>query len=91
MRCAFAWFANWSWVIQIAMLAFVFLLFPTGQLRSRRWRPAAWSVGTAFALAAVVLLVTATRYWSQPFIFSGGGSSSLGSKSCSHILRASAL
>jgi signal transduction histidine kinase len=70
---AFAWFANWSWVIDIAVLAFVFLLFPTGQLRSRRWRPAAWSVGAAFALTAVVLLVTATRYWSQPFIFSGGG------------------
>jgi signal transduction histidine kinase len=70
---AFAWFANWSWVIPLAMLAFVFLLFPTGQLRSRRWRPAAWSVGAAFALAAVVLLVTATRYWSHPFVLSGGG------------------
>jgi signal transduction histidine kinase len=69
----FAWFANWSWVIDIAILAFVFLLFPTGQLRSRRWRPAAWSVGAAFALAAVVLLVTATGYWSRPFVLSGGG------------------
>ena len=70
---AFAWFANWSWVIDIAILAFVFLLFPTGQLRSRRWRPAAWSVGAAFALAAAVLLVTATRYWSRPFVLVGGG------------------
>ena len=55
------------------MLAFVFLLFPTGHLRSRRWRPAAWFVAAAFALAAVVVLVTATRYWSHPFIsFSSG-------------------
>jgi hypothetical protein len=32
---AFAWLSNWIWVIPIAMLAFVFLLFPTGRLRSR--------------------------------------------------------
>jgi len=70
---ALAWFSNCSWVIPFAMLTFVFLLFPTGHLRSRRWRPAAWSVAVAFALAAVVLLVTATRYWSDPFIsFSSG-------------------
>jgi signal transduction histidine kinase len=55
------------------MLAFVFLLFPTGHLRSRRWRPAAWSVAAAFAVAAVVLLVTATRYWSDPFISFNSG------------------
>jgi hypothetical protein len=71
---ALAWLSNGSWVIPLAMLAFVFLLFPTGQLRSRRWRPAAWSVGAAFALAAVVVLVTATRYWSYPFIFPVAGS-----------------
>jgi two-component system, NarL family, sensor kinase len=70
---ALAWFSNWSFVIPFVMLTFVFLLFPTGHLRSRRWRPAAWSVAVAFALAAVVLLVTATRYWSHPFIsFSSG-------------------
>jgi hypothetical protein len=64
---AVAWVANWIWVIPLAMLAFVFLLFPTGQLRSRRWRPAAWFVGGAFAFAAVVLLVHATRFWADPF------------------------
>jgi signal transduction histidine kinase len=64
---AVAWMANWIWVIPLAMLAFVFLLFPTGQLRSRRWRPAAWFVGGAFAFTAVVLLVHATRFWADPF------------------------
>jgi hypothetical protein len=63
----FAWLYNWSWVIQTAMLAFLFLLFPTGRLRSRRWRPAAWFVGGAFALMGVVALVSATRFWSDPF------------------------
>ena len=70
---AVAWFANWLWVFSFAVLAFVFLLFPTGHLRSRRWRPAAWFVAAVFAFAAVVVLVTATRYWSDPFILSGGG------------------
>jgi len=64
---ASAWLSNWIWVIPIAMLAFVFLLFPTGQLRSRRWRPAAWSVGGVFAITVVDLLVHATRFWSDPF------------------------
>jgi hypothetical protein len=40
----FGWLSNWVWVIPIAMLTFLFLLFPTGRLRSRRWRPAAWFV-----------------------------------------------
>jgi signal transduction histidine kinase len=64
---AFAWLTNWSWVIQLAALAFLLLLFPTGRLRSRRWRPAAWFVGGAFALITVALLVGATRSWSHPF------------------------
>jgi signal transduction histidine kinase len=64
---AFAWLSNWIWVIPIAVLAFVFLLFPTGRLRARRWRPAAWFVGGAFTFTGVVLLVHATGAWSDPF------------------------
>jgi hypothetical protein len=41
----FGWLSNWTWVIAVAALAYLFLLFPTGRLRSRRWRPAAWCVG----------------------------------------------
>ena len=63
----FAWLASWIWTIPLAVLAFVFLLFPTGRLRSRRWRPVAWSVGAAFTFAALVLLVHATRFWQDPF------------------------
>jgi signal transduction histidine kinase len=64
---AAAWLSNWIWVIPIAVLAFVFMLFPTGRLRSRRWRVAAWFVGGAFTFAGVVLLVHATGAWSDPF------------------------
>jgi len=63
----FGWLSNWVWVIQIAVLAFVFLLFPTGRLSSRRWRPAAWFAGGAFALLAADALVIATHFWSDPF------------------------
>ncbi len=59
---ASAWLSSWIWVIPLAMLAFVFLLFPAGQLRSRRWRPAAWFVGGVFALIGVDLLVNATAF-----------------------------
>src|SRR5215469_1291702 len=64
---AFAWFSSWIYVIPLAMLAFVFLLFPSGRLRSRRWRPVAWFVGGAFALIEVDLVVNATRFWPDPF------------------------
>jgi hypothetical protein len=67
----FGWLANWVWTIAVAMLAFLFLLFPTGRLRSRRWRPAAWFVGGAFAVTAVSALIAATRAWAHPFSLSG--------------------
>jgi hypothetical protein len=70
----FAWLSNWGWVIAVAMLGFLFLLFPTGQLRSRRWRPAAWFAGVAFALAAVCILIAASSEWAHPFALSGPAS-----------------
>jgi len=62
----FAWLNGWVWVVQTAMLGFLFLLFPTGRLRSPRWRPAAWFVGVAFALTAAGLLVVSTQFWAHP-------------------------
>jgi hypothetical protein len=68
---AFAWLSNWIWVIPVAMLAFLFLLFPSGYVRSRRWRRAAWFVGGAFALAAVLFLTAAIRLWAHPYASPG--------------------
>jgi hypothetical protein len=65
---AFAWLSNWTWVIPIAMLAFLFLLFPTGHVRSQRWRAAARFAGGAFALAAAGALITATSLRAHPYI-----------------------
>jgi signal transduction histidine kinase len=63
---AFAWLGGWIWVSSFAALAFVFLLFPTGRLRSRRWLPAAWFAGGVFMLTSAVMVVYATRLWSRP-------------------------
>jgi hypothetical protein len=67
---AFAWLSNSISLVPVAMLAFLFLLFPTGYVRSRRWRPAAWFVGGVFALATVLILIAAARLWAHPFITS---------------------
>jgi signal transduction histidine kinase len=64
---ALAWLSNWTWVIAFAMLAFVFLLFPTGRLSSRRWLPAAWFAGGALTLTAAAVAVYTARFWSRPF------------------------
>jgi hypothetical protein len=73
-----AWLSNWIWVTQVAMLAFLFLLFPTGYLRSRRWRPAGWFVCGVFTLLAVAMLVAATRAWAHPFTLSNPSGSQRG-------------
>jgi hypothetical protein len=61
------WVSTWIWPISLAMVAFMFLLFPTGRLRSRRWHPAAWFVGAVFALSTAALIAGATRQWAHPF------------------------
>src|SRR4029077_17278275 len=63
----FVWLGSWIDVIAYTMLAFVFLLFPTGRLRSRRWLPAAWFMGGALTLAWATVIVYVTRFWSDPF------------------------
>jgi signal transduction histidine kinase len=64
---AAAWLSNGTFLVPIGFFAFLLLLFPTGRLRSRRWRPAAWFVGGVFALGTVAVLAGATRVWSHPF------------------------
>ena len=42
-----AWFADWVSVASPGLIGLAFLLFPTGRLLSRRWRPVAWVCGLA--------------------------------------------
>jgi hypothetical protein len=64
---AAGWLFNTLWVIPVAMLAFVFLLFPTGHVRSRRWRLAGWFNGGVFTVATGSAVFAATRAWAHPF------------------------
>jgi hypothetical protein len=64
---AAAWLFNVTWVIPPAVLALVLLLFPTGHVRSRRWRLAGWFIGGVFTLATIWALIAATSQWAHPF------------------------
>ena len=70
---AAAWFVNWAWQIPAAGLAFMLLLFPTGRLRSPRWRPAAWFVTAVFTLDAAAQVVRACRVWADPYAAPSAG------------------
>ena len=61
------WFVNWIWIVPAGAFAFVLLLFPSGRLASRRWRPAAWFVAAVLALQTVGFVVRAGRVWQDPF------------------------
>ncbi|MGE5226547.1 MAG: histidine kinase [Planctomycetaceae bacterium] len=62
-----AWLANSTGIIPSLMLTSIFLLFPTGQLRSPRWRPVAWVIGSAICVTTVLVLIFATLGWYHPF------------------------
>ncbi len=40
---------GWIWLFGIGLAVFVLLLFPTGHLPSRRWRPVAWAAAAGIA------------------------------------------
>jgi len=40
---------GWTWLLGIGLCVFVVLLFPSGQLPSRRWRPVAWAAAVGLA------------------------------------------
>jgi len=50
---AMAWIVSWVLPIIIGLSAFLYLLFPTGRLPSRRWRWVAWLTGV-LVLAGVI-------------------------------------
>jgi signal transduction histidine kinase len=62
-----AWLSAGLLPIAICLLPFLFLLFPTGHLPSRRWRPVAWLAGLGLLCLTAGSITLATRVWSDPF------------------------
>jgi len=62
-----AWLSNVLWPIPLVCLTLLFLLFPTGHLPSRRWRPVLWLEGVILVLLTIASLILATASWSDPF------------------------
>src|SRR6476619_375526 len=62
-----AWIAAWTGFIPIFMLTFLFLLFPTGEVRSQRWRPVWWLLVVSTIVATIAGAYYATTTWSDPF------------------------
>jgi hypothetical protein len=62
-----AWLGNWATGPPIFLaLSLVFLLFPTGRLLSRRWRPLAWITIAVIAAVIVDGTVGTESVWDEP-------------------------
>jgi hypothetical protein len=49
-----AWITGWIWIPHIGLLGFLGLLFPNGQLPSRRWKYVAWSNAIVLVIGAAL-------------------------------------
>jgi hypothetical protein len=53
-----SWISNWIWAPGLGLiLVFLPLLFPSGHLPSRRWRPVAWLGGASTGMIAVLAII----------------------------------
>ena len=64
----FGWLQGWSWALGVGAVPFLLLLFPTGQLQSRRWRPMAWLALASWGAMVVVATLAASFLWSNPLV-----------------------
>ena len=69
-------------LIPLGILCFLFLLFPTGHLKSSRWRVAAWFVAWVFTIVTGFFLVFATMSVGRPLRPASPGGSPLWHCSC---------
>jgi hypothetical protein len=63
-----AWLALWVRVPAFALFPFSLLIFPTGTLLSRRWRPVAWVAGLTAAVGTAAVALSPGRIDAVPTI-----------------------
>ncbi|HEX3300240.1 MAG TPA: histidine kinase [Actinomycetota bacterium] len=68
-----AWLASSTNFIPIYMLTFLFLLFPTGEIRTPRWRPVWWLLVVSTIVATCSGVFFATTSWHDPYAAQGPG------------------
>jgi class 3 adenylate cyclase len=65
---AAAWLSGVLTALDLALLPFVFLLFPDGRLPSRRWRPVVWTAALVGAAYTVLVAVEPGPIYDFPFV-----------------------
>jgi hypothetical protein len=68
-----AWFSTWVGFANRTLGVFLILLFPNGQLPSRRWRIVAWAALLGAALTAVADAFTLRQLPTHPYVFNPYG------------------
>jgi signal transduction histidine kinase len=62
-RGFYPWVASWIFVLVLTPVPLLLLLYPTGGVASKRWRPLLWAIMIATALAIVTTIVRADRIY----------------------------
>jgi signal transduction histidine kinase len=63
------WLSNWLfWISEAALIGSLLLVFPNGQLPSRRWRPALWLIACGALLTAAGMALTPGPLENHPII-----------------------
>jgi signal transduction histidine kinase len=65
------WISNVVGPIPVSLIPPLFLLFPSGTLPSRRWRPVAWLSAVPIVLLPLAGVIFATANWSRPLATMG--------------------
>jgi hypothetical protein len=83
------WITTWLMVPAFAAVMFLFLLYPTGRLVSRRWRPVAWTV-VVWGVLGVPAMALAPEF-TNPAVWDPLGQGGAGSEFLAEMIESGAV